>query len=183
MADMTPFAVTFAAEDIDELRQRLTRTRWPEKETVSNWSQGLPLAFAQELASHWRDGYDFEAATQRMNTWPQFKTRIDGTEIHFVHARSPHTAAMPLIITHGWPGTFVEFLDVIGPLTDPLAHGGDAADEFHVVCPSLPGFGFSERPSTRGRGIPRIADAWSVLMRSLGYQRYGAQGGDWGSAI
>ncbi len=137
----------------------------------------------QDLATYWRDEYDFAAAEERMNAWPQFTTQIDDLDIHFVHARSPEPDAVPLVITHGWPGTYVEFLDVIGPLTDPVAHGGDAADAFHVVCPSLPGYGFSDKPSTRGRGIPWIAQAWATLMSRLGYERFGAQGGDWGSAI
>ncbi len=137
----------------------------------------------QDLARYWCDEYDFAAAEERMNAWPQFTTRIDDLDIHFVHARSPEPDAVPLVITHGWPGSVVEFFDVLGPLTDPVAHGGDAADAFHVVCPSLPGYGFSDRPSTRGRGIPWIAHAWATLMTRLGYERFGAQGGDWGSAV
>ena len=156
-SDLVPFRVTFAADAIDDLRARLRHTRWPEAETVDDWSQGIPLAFVQDLTTYWRDEYDFAAAQERMNAWPQFTTRIDDLDIHFVHARSPEPDAVPLVITHGWPGTYVEFLDVIGPLTDPVAHGGDATDAFHVVCPSLPGYGFSDRPSTRGRGIPWIA--------------------------
>jgi pimeloyl-ACP methyl ester carboxylesterase len=180
---VTPFRVSFDAATVDDLRTRLRTTRWPERETVDDWSQGAPLAFVQDLARYWCDAYDFDAAAARMNAWPQFMTRIDDLDIHFVHARSPQADALPLVITHGWPGTFVEFLDVIGPLTDPAAHGGDARDAFHVVCPSLPGYGFSSRPTTRGRGLPWIAAAWATLMDRLGYGHYGAQGGDWGSAV
>ena len=178
-----PFRVAFDPEAVDDLRRRLRATRWPEPETVDDWSQGIPLAFVQDLATYWCDEYDFAAAEARMNAWPQFRARIDDLDIHFVHARSQEPDAMPLVITHGWPGTVVEFLDVLGPLTDPVAHGGDAADAFHVVCPSLPGYGFSSRPTTRGRGVPWIAHAWATLMRELGYERFGAQGGDWGSAV
>ncbi len=181
--DISAFEVAFDEGDVDDLRRRLRHTRWPDRETVDDWSQGAPLAFVQDLSAYWRDEYDFAAAAARMNEWPQFKTRIDDLDIHFVHARSAEPGALPLVITHGWPGTYVEFLDVIGPLTDPVAHGGEARDAFHVVCPSLPGYGFSGKPSTRGRGVPWIAEAWATLMRRLGYDRYGAQGGDWGSAV
>ena len=180
--DISPFRVAFDPSDVEDLRRRLTSTRWPEQETVEDWSQGAPISFVRDLATYWGDQYDFDAAAARMNAWPQATTRIDDLDIHFLHARSPEPDAVPLIITHGWPGTFVEFLDVIGPLTDPAAHGGDPSDAFHVVCPSLPGYGFSSRPSTRGRGLPWIAEAWATLMARLGYERYGAQGGDWGSA-
>ncbi|MCB0994070.1 MAG: alpha/beta fold hydrolase [Acidimicrobiales bacterium] len=180
---MTPFEVGFAAGDVEDLRDRLSRTRWPEPETVDDWSQGSPLEFVRDLAEYWRDGYDFDAAAARLNAWPQFTTRLDDLDIHFVHARSPHDDALPLIITHGWPGTYAEFLDVIGPLTDPTAHGGDASDAFHVVCPSLPGYGFSDRPTSPRHDMVWIAKAWATLMERLGYDRYGAQGGDWGSAI
>jgi pimeloyl-ACP methyl ester carboxylesterase len=180
---VTPFRVVFAPDSVDDLRRRLNAIRWPERETVDDWSQGVPLSFVQELARYWRDGYDFEAAADRMNAWPQFLTRIDDLDVHFLHARSPYPDALPLVVTHGWPGAFVEFLDVLSPLTDPVAHGGDARDAFHVVCPSLPGYGFSSRPSTRGRGVPWIAAAWATLMDRLGYDRYGAQGGDWGAAV
>ena len=146
--------MAFEPAAIDDLRARLRNTRWPERETVDDWSQGIPLAFVQDLATYWCDEYDFVAAQERMNAWPQFTTRIDDLDIHFVHARSPEPDAVPLVITHGWPGSVVEFFDVLGPLTDPVAHGGDAADAFHVVCPSLPGYGFSDRPSTRGPRRP-----------------------------
>jgi pimeloyl-ACP methyl ester carboxylesterase len=183
MPEIQPFEVSFASDDIDDLRRRLRSTRWPERETVADWSQGVPSAFVKDLAAYWCDRYDFAAAQARLNAWPQFKTRIDDLDIHFVHARSPEPGALPLVITHGWPGTYVEFLDVIGPLTDPAAHGGDAADAFHVVCPSLPGYGFSDKPSTRGRGMTWTAGAWGALMRRLGYDHYGAQGGDWGAGV
>ena len=143
----------------------------------------MPLAFVQELASYWCSEYDFDAAEDRMNAWPQFMTGLDDIEIHFVHARSPEPGALPLVITHGWPGSYVEFLEVIGPLTDPVAYGGDAVDAFHVVCPSLPGFGFSSKPSTRHHGVPWIGDAWASLMDRLGYDHFAAQGGDWGAAV
>ena len=181
--DVLPFSVSFQPDDVRELRRRLSAARWPEQETVADWSQGVPLGFARDLAAYWREDYDFDAAAARLNAWPQFQTRIDDLAIHFVHARSPHEDAMPLILTHGWPGSYAEFLDVIGPLTDPVTHGGDARDAFHVVCPSLPGYGFSDKPARRGWGIAGIARAWADLMNRLGYRRYGAQGGDWGAAI
>ncbi len=181
--DIAAFEVVFDPIEVDDLRRRLRSTRWAERETVDDWSQGVPLEFVRDLAAYWLDGYDFDAAAGRMNTWPQFTTRIDDLDIHFVHARSPEPEALPLVITHGWPGTYVEFLDVIGPLTDPAAHGGDPQDAFHVVCPSLPGYGFSDKPASRGHGVPWIAGAWATLMNRLGYERYGAQGGDWGSAV
>jgi epoxide hydrolase len=180
---ISEFEVVFDPSEVDDLHRRLRSTRWAERETVGDWSQGVPLEFVQDLAAYWLDGYDFDAATDRMNAWPQFTTRIDDLDIHFVHARSPEPDALPLVISHGWPGTFVEFLDVIGPLTDPAAHGGDRRDAFHVVCPSLPGYGFSDKPASRGHGVPWIAEAWATLMARLGYERYGAQGGDWGSAV
>jgi len=182
-AELTPFQVAFDAADVEDLRRRLRHTRWPERETVDDWSQGIPLGFVQDLTAYWRDEYDFQAAEARLNAWPQLTTRIDDLTIHCIHARSPEPDALPLVITHGWPGTSVEFLDVIGPLTDPVAHGGDRTDAFHVVSPSLPGYGFSDRPATRGRGVPWIAQAWATLMSRLGYERFAAQGGDWGSAV
>jgi pimeloyl-ACP methyl ester carboxylesterase len=182
-APITPFHIQVDEADLDDLRERLRRTRWPEPETVDDWSQGVPLAFLRRLCDHWADGYDWRAAQARLNTFPQYRTEIDGLGIHFVHARSPHRDALPLIITHGWPGSVVEFQKVIGPLTDPTAHGGERADAFHVVCPSLPGYGFSDKPSHAGWGVERIARAWAELMARLGYERYGAQGGDWGSTI
>jgi pimeloyl-ACP methyl ester carboxylesterase len=181
--DIVPFRVEFPEAEVEALRNRLRNARWPEHEIVADWSQGVPLDFVRELARYWAEDYDFVAAAGRLNRWPQGMTRIDDLDIHFLHGRSDHADALPLVITHGWPGSYVEFLDVIGPLVDPVSHGGDAGDAFHVVCPSLPGYGFSAKPTTRGRGVPWIADAWVVMMDRLGYSRYGAQGGDWGSAV
>ena len=176
---MEPFRVEFAPDAISDLRDRLRRTRWPEAETVDDWSQGVPLEYLQDICAYWADGYDFAAAEARLNAFPQFRTTIDGLGIHFLHARSPHDDAMPLVLTHGWPGTFVEFLDVIEPLTHPE----DPADAFHVVVPSLPGYAYSDRPDAPGWGLPHIAAAWDELMSTLGYDRYGAQGGDWGAMV
>jgi pimeloyl-ACP methyl ester carboxylesterase len=159
------------------------RARWPERETVQDWSQGVPLAYLQDLCGYWAGAYDWRATEARLNSLPQFRTTIDGLAIHFVHVSSPHPGALPLVLTHGWPGSIVEFLDVIGPLSDPTAHGGDAADAFHVICPSLPGYGFSDKPTAPGWGIERIASAWIALMDRLGYDRYGAAGGDWGTSV
>jgi pimeloyl-ACP methyl ester carboxylesterase len=181
--EVTPFRVEIAEAALDDLRQRLLRTRWAEAEPVADWSQGIPHGYLRELCRYWADGYDWRATEARLNALPQFRTEIDGLGIHFVHVRSPHPDALPLIITHGWPGSIIEFLKVIGPLTDPTAHGGEAGDAFHVVCPSLPGYGFSDRPARTGWGVERIADAWSVLAGRLGYRRYGAQGSDWGTSI
>jgi pimeloyl-ACP methyl ester carboxylesterase len=181
--DVTPFRIDIPQGDLDDLVERLGRTRWPEPETVDDWSQGMPLTYAQELCRYWADGYDWRATEERLNRHPQFRTEIDGLGIHFIHVRSPHPGAEPLVITHGWPGSVVEFDKVIGPLVDPVAHGGDAADAFHVVCPSLPGYGFSDKPTSTGWSIPRIAAAWDVLMTRLGYDRYFAQGGDWGAMV
>jgi pimeloyl-ACP methyl ester carboxylesterase len=181
--DVTPFRIDIPEADIDDLRDRLRRTRWPEPETVDDWSQGTPLTYARELCRYWLEDYDWYAARARLNRFPQFLTTIDGLDIHFIHVRSPHQGAVPLVITHGWPGSVIEFGKVIEPLTDPVAFGGDAADAFHVVCPSIPGFGFSGKPARTGWGCERIADAWDQLMARLGYPRYGAQGGDWGSLV
>jgi pimeloyl-ACP methyl ester carboxylesterase len=178
-----PFRVDIQASELDDLATRLGRTRWPDSETVDDWSQGIPLSYMQELCRYWAEDYDWRASEARLNLLPQFLTNIDGLDFHFLHIRSPHPGAFPLVITHGWPGSIVEFLKVIGPLTDPVRFGGDAADAFDVVCPSLPGYGFSERPRETGWDIERIARAWSTLMSRLGYGRYGAQGGDWGSMV
>ncbi len=177
-----PFEVSITEAEIADLRARLRRTRWPEREPVDDWSQGLPLAYAQELCRSWAEDYDFGFA-ERLNVFPQYRDTIDGLGIHFLHIRSSEPDAFPLVLTHGWPGSVLEFLEVLGPLTDPRAHGGDPADAFHVVAPSLPGYGWSDKPSTTGWGITRTARAWDTLMVSLGHQRYGAQGGDWGSAV
>ncbi len=181
--DITPFRIEIPEADLDDLRQRLRQTRWPDAETVGDWSQGIPLAYTRDLCEYWLSGYDWRACEASLNQFPQFRTRIDGLDIHFLHVRSPHENALPLVMTHGWPGSVVEFRKVIGPLTDPVAHGGDAADAFHLVCPSLPGFGFSGKPSAPGWGVARIADAWDQLMTRVGYGSYGAQGGDWGSGV
>jgi epoxide hydrolase len=154
-----------------------------ERETVEDWSQGVPLAYLQELCRYWAGEYDWRATETRLNALPQFRTEFDGLGIHFIHVRSPHLDALPLVITHGWPGSIIEFLKVIAPLTNPTAHGGDAADAFRVVCPSLPGYGFSDKPAHPGWGIERIAAAWALLMDRLGYERYGAQGSDWGTSV
>jgi len=174
-----PFVVGFGDDAIADLRARLTRTRWPERETVDDWSQGVPLAYARELCRYWAEEYNFVAAQERLNTFPQYRCLIDGLAIHFVHVRSPHPDAVPLVLTHGWPGSFVEFLGAI----DALANPPDPTDAFHVVVPSLPGFGFSERPSSPGWDLTRIALAWDTLARTLGYERYGVQGGDWGALL
>jgi epoxide hydrolase len=180
MSDVaTRFRIDVPEAELDDLRARLRGTRWPERETVGDWSQGVPLAYLQDLCAYWADGYDWRATETRLNALPQFRTRIDGLGIHFLHVRSPHADALPLVMTHGWPGSIVEFLKVIGPLTDPP----DAADAFHVVCPSLPGYGFSDKPERAGWGVERIAAAWTVLMARLGYERYGAQGSDWGTSV
>ncbi|HEX5938403.1 MAG TPA: epoxide hydrolase [Actinomycetota bacterium] len=180
---LEPFRIDVPDEELRDLREGLRRTRWPEPETVHDWSQGVPLSYLQELCRYWADEYDWRATEARLNALPQFRTEFDGLGIHLLHVRSPDAAALPLVMTHGWPGSIVEFLEVIGPLTDPSAHGGDAFDAFHVVCPSLPGFGFSDKPTRPGWGIERIAEAWIELMGRLGYERYGAQGSDWGTSI
>ncbi|MFF9150532.1 epoxide hydrolase family protein [Streptomyces sp. NPDC014861] len=176
---ITPFRVAVTDAQLADLDSRLARTRWPDRETVDDWSQGMPLGYAQELCASWKDAYDWRATEARLNRIPQYRTEIDGLGIHFLHARSPHPEAVPLLLTHGWPGSVVEFLDVIRPLTEP----DDPADAFHVVCPSLPGFGFSDRPASHGWTAERTATAWHTLMERLGYGRYAAHGVDWGSFI
>ena len=184
MADeVRPFRLEVPETELQDLRQRLVRTRWPEPATVGDWSQGVPLDYLRDLCGYWADGYDWRATEARLNRLGQFRTQLDGLGIHFLHVRSPHPEALPLVLTHGWPGSVIEFLKVIGPLTDPVAAGGEAGDAFHVVCPSLPGYGFSDKPDRPGWGIERIARAWAELMARLGYERYGAQGGDWGTSI
>jgi pimeloyl-ACP methyl ester carboxylesterase len=178
-----PFTVAIPEADIDDLVARLARTRWPDPETVGDWSQGVRLAHAQRLVRLWADDYDWRRFETELNRLPQFLTEIDGLDIHFIHVRSPHPDAMPLILTHGWPSSFVDFLPLIGPLTDPVAHGGLAADAFEVVIPSLPGFGFSGKPTAPGWNVERIAAAWAELMRRLGYRRWTAHGGDWGAVV
>ena len=181
--DVAPFRVDVPEASLADLRERLRRTRWPEPETVTDWSQGTPLAYVRELCRYWLMEYEWPAAQARLNRFPQFLTRINDLDIHFVHVRSPHPGATPLVMTHGWPGSVVEFRKVIDPLTDPVAFGGSAADAFHVVCPTLPGFGFSGKPARPGWGVERIADTWDQLMARLGYPRYGAQGSDWGTSV
>ena len=178
-----PFNLAISDEVLADLRSRLATTRWPERETVGDWSQGVPLDRIKALCDYWAREYDWRRCEARLNALGQYRTRIDGLRIHFLHVRSRNRDAAPLILTHGWPGSVVEFLDVIDPLTDPAAHGADAADAFHVVVPSLPGFGFSDKPTTTGWGVERIAAAWITLMKRLGYGRFFAQGGDWGAAI
>ena len=180
---MEPFRIDVPERELDDLRERLKAARWPERETVDDWSQGVPLDYLRELCAYWADGYDWRRAEARLNVLPGYRTEIDGLGIHLLHVRSPHSNALPLVMTHGWPGSIVEFLKVIEPLTDPAAHGGDPADAFHVVCPSLPGYGFSDKPERPGWGVERIAAAWTELMARLGYERYGAQGSDWGTSV
>ena len=180
---INPFKIAVSDDVLNDLRSRLRHTRWPDAQVVDDWSQGTPLAWLQSICRYWADGYDWRAREAKLNRFAQFTTDIDGLLIHFVHARSLHANAMPLLITHGWPGSIVEFHKVIEPLTNPTAFGGDSSDAFHVVCPSLPGFAFSGKPTTTGWGVDRIAAAWAVLMHRLGYERYAAQGGDWGSAV
>jgi epoxide hydrolase len=180
---IVPFKIAASDDQLDDLKRRLAATRWPERECVDDWSQGLPLSYAKEVVAYWRDKYDWRAREVRLNRFPQFKTTIDDVGIHFVHVRSPHAGALPLVMTHGWPGSIVEFQEVIEPLTNPTARGGDAADAFHIVCPTLPGYGFSDKPSRAGWKLQKIANAWAELMHRLGYDRYGAQGGDWGAGV
>jgi len=182
-AAIRPFHVTFPQSDLVDLRRRIAATRWPQKENVSDATQGVQLATMQKLAQYWASNYDWRNVEARLNALPQFITTIDGLDIHFIHVRSKHPNALPVIITHGWPGSIIEQLKVIGPLTDPTAYGGKAEDAFDVVIPSLPGYGFSGKPTTTGWDPARIARAWAVLMTRLGYTRYVAQGGDWGNAV
>ena len=178
-----PFRVNVSDADVADLRQRLATTRWPDKETVADASQGAQLANVQELVRYWATDYDWRKGEAKLNAFPQFMTRIDGVDIHFFHVRSRHPNAMPLIITHGWPGSVFEQIKIIEPLTDPTKYGGRAEDAFDVVIPSLPGYGFSSRPTEIGWGVERIGRAWDVLMKRLGYTRYLAQGGDWGAGV
>ena len=178
-----PFRVDVPEEDLDDLRRRIAATQWPEKETVADESQGVPLATIQELARYWATDYDWRKCEEKLNALPQFMTEIDGLDIHFIHVRSQHEHALPLIVTHGWPGSIIEQLKIIGPLTDPTAHGGSAEDAFDVVIPSMPGYGFSGKPTSTGWGPERIGRAWAELMKRLGYTRYFAQGGDWGAFV
>jgi pimeloyl-ACP methyl ester carboxylesterase len=180
---ISPFSISLPQTAIDDLRHRLDSTRYPERETAGDWTQGVPLDKAQALIAYWRDRYDWRRFEARANSFPHFRTRIGGLGIHFIHARSSHSNAIPIVFIHGWPGSFVEFLEVIGPLTEPTRFGGNADDAFHVVVPSLPGFAFSDKPSETGWDVERIAKAWVTLMQRLGYERWVAQGGDWGSGV
>ena len=177
------FRANIPDEQLGELRRRIVATRWPDRETVPDQSQGIPLAKLKPLAEYWGAGYDWRRAEAKLNAWPQFVTTIDGVVIHFVHVRSPHPNPLPLIMTHGWPGSVFELLKAVGPLTDPTAHGGRADDAFDLVLPSMPAYGFSGKPTETGWGPDRIARAWAQLMTRLGYTRYVAQGGDWGSPV
>jgi len=180
---LTPFTYRAPQSALDDLKRRLDQTRWPERETGAGWDQGVPLAALHDLVDYWGTRYDWRKCEAELAGWPQFKTSIDGLGIHFIHIRSHHENALPMVLTHGWPSTVLLFRHVIGPLTDPTAHGGTAADAFDVVIPSLPGFGFSDKPIERGWNAARTARAWGVLMQRLGYRRYVAQGGDWGAFV
>ncbi|MAC57983.1 MAG: epoxide hydrolase [Novosphingobium sp.] len=180
---MRPLTLAIPDTQIEDLKRRIAMTRWPEAETVDDWSQGTPLEALKALVAYWMDDYDWRRCEARLNGFGQYLTEIDGLDIHFLHVRSPHVEAVPLILTHGWPGSVIEFMEVIGPLTDPVAHGGKAEEAFHVVVPSLPGYGFSGKPAANGWGVEKIGRAWAELMRRLGYTRWFAQGGDWGAII
>src|SRR5712672_1963002 len=180
---VTPFEVRVPEAALDDLKRRLAKTRWPERETVGEWSQGVPLQKAQALVAYWRDKYDWHRLEARINALPKYRTQIDGVGIHFIHVRSSQHSALPIILTHGWPGSVVEFMEVIGPLSDRTRYGGPAEDAFHVVVPSLPGFAFSDKPVETGWDVNRIARAWATLMQRLGYERWVAQGGDWGAGV
>jgi pimeloyl-ACP methyl ester carboxylesterase len=180
---LRPFTISIPDSEIDDLKQRLARTRWPDPETVADWSQGVRVGNARTLIHHWARDYDWRRVESELNRFPQYLTDIDGLDIHFLHVRSKNPDALPLILTHGWPGSIIDFRRLIGPLTDPVAFGGDAADSFDVVIPSLPGFGFSQKPTETGWTAARIADAWVELMTRLGYRRWAAHGGDWGAVV
>jgi epoxide hydrolase len=181
MPEIRPYRIDVPNAVLDDLKERLARTRWPEAETVDDWSQGIPLAYTRDLAAYWADGYDWRSREAALNRFDHHLTEIDGLDIHFIHQRSPHDDALPLLITHGWPGSIAEFQKVIEPLVNPTS--GRPEDAFHIVCPSLPGYGFSGKPSRTGWGVDKIAQVWDTLMVRLGYDRYGAQGGDWGAAV
>ena len=181
--DIRPFRVSFPDAELQDMRRRIKATRWPERETVADASQGVQLATMQKLARYWATEYDWRKVEARLNALPNFITEIDGLDIHFIHVRSKHENALPVIVTHGWPGSIIEQLKIVDPLVNPTAHGGKASDAFDVVIPSMPGYGFSGKPTTTGWDQARIARAWAVLMKRLGYTRYVAQGGDWGAII
>ncbi len=181
--EIRPFRIEVSETVLDDLKNRLANTRYPEAETVQDWSQGTPLAYVQRVCEYWQKKYDWRATEARINAYPQFKTDLDGCGIHFLHIRSEQPQARPLLLTHGWPGSIVEFLKVIEPLSNPTAFGGETCDAFHLVIPALPGFGFSDKPEVSGWGVEHIAAAWAKLMARLGYDRYLAQGGDWGAGV
>ena len=181
--DITPFTVAIPSSALEDLKQRLEHVRWPEKETCDDWSQGIPLQYTQELSQYWATDYDWRRFEKKLNSWPQFMTNIEGIDIHFIHQRSPHENALPLIISHGWPGSIVEFHKIIDALANPTEYGGKAEDAFHVVAPCLPGYGFSGKPTNTGTSVEKIGQMWGQLMGRLGYTRYVAQGGDWGSMV
>jgi pimeloyl-ACP methyl ester carboxylesterase len=183
MSDISPFVISISDQQITDLNNRIANTRWPDAETTADWNQGVPLAYVKELVQYWGEQYDQQRLANRLNAFDNFKTNLLGLNIHFMHIRSSNPNARPLLLTHGWPGSVVEFLKVIGPLTEPQEHGGKADDAFHLVIPSLPGYGFSDKPQATGWGVEKIAEAWSALMARLGYSQYFAQGGDWGSVI
>ena len=182
-AEIRPFSVAFPEAEIDDLRRRILATRYPERETVADQTQGVQLATVQAVAGYWGRDYDFGRIEAQLNALPNFITEIDGLDIHFVHVRSRHENALPVIVTHGWPGSVLEQLKLVGRLTDPTAFGGSADDAFDIVIPSMPGYGFSGKPAAAGWNVERIARAWAVLMKRLGYTRYVSQGGDWGAAV
>lgn len=181
--NIAPFTVEIPQAAIEDLNRRIDMTRWPERETVDDWSQGVPLATLQDFVAYWRHEYDWYACQQKLNDWGMFETEIDGVIIRFLHLRSPHAGARPLLLTHGWPGSILEFRRCIAPLSQPEEHGGAARDAFHLVIPCLPGYGFSGKPTVKGWSVQKIAQSWGELMRRLGYDRWLAQGGDWGSAV
>jgi len=181
--EINPFSVDISQAVLDDLRSRLRNTRWPDAETSGDWQQGMPLDYTRELARYWENDYSWRRFETKLNQWPQFKTDIDGLDIHFIHCESPHENAMPLIISHGWPGSIVEFHKIIDALVNPTQYGGSPDDAFHVVAPSLPGFGFSGKPTSQGTSVEKIGEMWGSLMARLGYERYVAQGGDWGAMI
>ena len=183
MNKIRPYKLNIPKSEIDDLQHRLRTARWPEAETVDDWSQGVPLKYHREFCDYWANGYDWYKTQDRLNRLGHYKTEIDDVDIHFIHVKSSHADAQPVIMTHGWPGSVVEFLKVMEPLAEPTLHGGQPEDAFHIVCPSLPGYGFSSKPKERGWGVEKIAEAWDELMLRLGYSTYLAQGGDWGSAV
>ena len=183
MTEIRPFRISIPESDLDDLRRRIKATRWPYAEPVDDWSQGVPLSYVRDVAEYWAGDYDWRRAETALNRFPQFVIEIDGVDIHFIHRTSPEANAFPVIMTHGWPGSVVEFHKVIEPLVDPVAHGGPAGQALNLVCPTLPGYGFSGKPTTSGWGIEKIAEVWAILMDRLGYGRFVAQGGDWGAAV